>query len=132
MSVNDPMMKSNSHDIQRWSLAVTHDENLRAYADCYADPENGNLVTYADHVEAVRQAEQRVLEGRPDPGISEKQAIANHAIYRNGYAAGLTACRDAVQALMPDRVITAGGAGYAMSLKDALAAIDALRGESNG
>ena len=49
--------------------------------------------------EMFRACEARVLEGQPDPGISEKQAIANHAIYRNGYAAGLAAARDAVAAI---------------------------------
>ena len=38
--------------------------------------------------ERLRACEKRVLEGRPDPGISEKQAIANHAIYQNGYEQG--------------------------------------------
>lgn len=60
----------------------------------------------------LRACEKRLLEGRPDPGISEKQAIANYAIYQNGYAAA----REALLAL-PE---------YA--LRDTcVAAIDALK-----
>lgn len=36
----------------------------------------------------LRACEERVLQGRPDPGISEKQAIVNHSIYQNGYEQG--------------------------------------------
>ena len=73
----------------------------------------------------LRACEARVLEGRPDPGISEKQAIANHAIYRNGYAAGVQAARDAVAALRM-------GDSGAVDVDYALAAIDALKGDANG
>ena len=48
--------------------------------------------------DALRACEERVLEGRPDPGISEEQAIANYAIYQNGYAFGLGKARDALEA----------------------------------
>lgn len=48
---------------------------------------------YCDYVhfcycDALRACEKRVLEGRPDLGISEKQAYDNHAIYQNGYEQG--------------------------------------------
>ena len=46
--------------------------------------------------DVLRACERRLLEGRPDLGISEKQAIANYAIYQNGYDAALAAAREAV------------------------------------
>ena len=78
---------------------------------------------------ALRACEQRVLEGRPDPGISEKQAIANHAIYRNGYAAGVQAARDAVATKRSDFAYATDTQDGHILLRiyDALAAIDALK-----
>lgn len=76
---------------------------------------------------ALRACEQRVREEmqHPDPGISEKQAIANYAIYRNGYAAGVQAARDAVAALPKED----GGYCHVFHACDVEAAIDALREE---
>lgn len=62
-----------------------------------------------------------LLEGRPDPGISEKQAIANYAIYQNGYASALDAAREAVEVLRTTAYESAS------PWQRAIAAIDALR-----
>ena len=100
------------------------------YPECYA-------VTHRDRGDdrcicpALRACEQRVLEGRPDPGISEKQAIANHAIYRNGYAAGVQAARDAVAA-RAERFVNPETGEFYIVKSAALAAIDALKGDANG
>ena len=71
----------------------------------------------------LRACEKRLLESRPDPGISEKQAIANYAIYQNGYAFGLGKAREAVAALL------AYDSPYGPLIRTvaALAAIDALK-----
>ena len=73
----------------------------------------------------LRACEARLLEGRPDPGISEKQAIANYAIYQNGYAFGLGKARETVAALL------AYDSPYGPLIRSdvTLAAIDALREE---
>ena len=77
--------------------------------------------------DALSACEKRLLEGRPDPGISEKQAIANYAIYQNGYAFGLGKAREAVVALL------AYDSPYGPLIRSdvTLAAIDALRKEND-
>ena len=77
-------------------------------------------VTYADHVAAVAAAEQRVLDEERTKekwfcSEEDKQALIAH---------GVKAARDAVAACIH------GPGGYHPAT--ALAAIDALRGESNG
>ena len=70
----------------------------------------------------LRACEKRVLEGRPDPGISEKQAYDNHAIYQNGYEQGKHDCKQthAIRGLKDINRIAARG--YDEGQRDALAA----------
>ena len=78
----------------------------------------------------MRACEKRLLEGRPDPGISEKQAIANYAIYQNGYAAALDAAREAVLGAKAIDVYYGRGLDEPPQfvwLNNAIAAIDALK-----
>jgi len=91
----------------------------------------GAFVTYADHVAALAEAEQR---GREE-AYNEIPAIAVYGErlrsegYDVGYTAALAAAREAVAGLMPGHYSFQPSTGYN---DDALAAIDALRGESNG
>lgn len=73
---------------------------------CISEHVNGELVLYADHVAALAE-----VTGRSD-----------EAIYNDGYAAGVQAARDAVAALW--------GNCYYECKDEALAAIDALRGDA--
>ena len=83
--------------------------------------------------DALSACEKRLLEGRPDPGISEKQAIANYAIYQNGYASALDAAREAVLGAKAIDVYYGRGSDEPPQfvwLNNAISAIDALREES--
>lgn len=72
----------------------------------------------------------RLLEGRPDPGISEKQAIGNYAIYENGYASALDAAREAVAGLAYRNDPGTIRDWPIIDRDDALAAIDALKAKA--
>jgi hypothetical protein len=69
-------------------MAVNFDEMDVPYADCYADPKHGNLVTYADHVAAIAAAEQRSYElGRGDGIVlGQEQAHRDSVIIHEGAA----------------------------------------------
>ena len=74
------------------------DECPEVFIDCYGSSCDCDYA-HICMCKELRACEARLLEGRPDPGISEKQAIANYAIYQNGYDAALDAAREAVAAL---------------------------------
>lgn len=125
--------------IQRWSVARSE--------LCPVGEEAIEIVTYADHVAAVAEAEQRgydralgdepvesdplYLRGRNDgydAAMNEVPAIAVYGerLRSEGHAAGLDAAREAVAAL-PDWKFCDAVCGTDRSV---VAAIDALRGES--
>jgi selenocysteine lyase/cysteine desulfurase len=98
-------------NVQRWHLysPIMREES-----------ETGEWVTYADHVAALAEAEQRVRDTtlHIDPiGHAEKH-------YTAGRAEALREAREAVAAL----VRVKSGTGEYVRRSDALAAIDALGG----
>jgi hypothetical protein len=72
-------------DVQRWNR---YSDALDMFK--HAD---GDWVTYADHVEALRQA----VEGRPDPGINEREAYARADGYEQGQRDALAAATERVE-----------------------------------
>ena len=108
--------------IQRWKVVDT----IGQYAETGDD---GGWVTYADHVAAVAEAEQRVER------ITREDD--NRALWDSRqFNAGLDAAREAVAALPFVRPAYYGkgvlihGAEPDFVRQDALAAIDALRGDT--
>ena len=93
--------------IQRWGLFVAMDKD-----------DSGKWVTYADHVAALAEAEQRVrMERLRDTG---------NGIKAIGHYEGLREAREAVAALRGD---VSGWTGQSLIYQHtALAAIDAMRG----
>jgi hypothetical protein len=77
-------------------MAVNFDEMDVPYADCYADPKHGNLVTYADHVAAIAAAEQRVLA---------EQLAGHEMAYDEGYQRGLSKAVVAVEWVWTDVLV---------------------------
>lgn len=95
--------------IQRWSAqSIAMKWHAAAASESYSGPDD--YVLLSDHVAAVAEAEQRVLDENPC-----------NLHYRLGQSEGLDAAREAVAALHETRICPPG-------TKAALAAIDALRG----
>jgi hypothetical protein len=97
--------------IQRWTEIFT-----RYPASEVLPNENGEYVTYADHLAALRDCEARVHE-------AAYQAGKAYGLTVNGYTRGLDAAREAVAALL------AYDSPYGPLIRSdaTLTAIDALR-----
>ena len=125
-------------DIQRWDIDLSNGDPFKS--------ENGDWIEYADHLAAMNDLAMRdVAEHQRGMAAAvaaaRAEAVNDHeadlirmasvafAVGEDGersagFAAGVKAARDAVVELIEVR--QTGG------LQPALAAIDALRGESNG
>ena len=110
--------------IQRWTKVFT-----RYPASEVLPNENGEYVTYADHVAALRACEARVRE-------DERSSNFTPDDHSNGmteaYQRGLDAIRDAVAGCTWDRGVSSEfDATVSAVLAKTLAAIDALREQSH-
>ena len=95
-----------------------------------------HLVTYADHVAALAEAEQRVFAFHPEwtmKGMCKPNCAACRRLteliteWEYGYKQGLDAAREAVAAMNIDYM----SYGAVVQQDEALAAIDALRERSH-
>ena len=99
-------------DVQRW-------DGMKGYVMVMTVNDAGRYVLYADHVAAVAAAQR---EGSNQGYLN---GVATNV--DNSFKAGVKAARDAVAALIDKQPTTAPGW---VRRDEALAAIDALRGEA--